>query len=399
MKKSVFFLSCLCGACVACAGDVWIDFPAFSNAAAYKAVSGIEGVSGALPEGWRDGSSWSGSKVTYAFRKEAAGGYLHVEAQGEGMCQFSNPSVPALDALGCFNLRVRGRSTRGSDVIIGLRDTEGNHDYAVMAKIPLGEEWRDYVIPVSGGPAAKRSAFFIELFSPGSADLSGLRLERVSADSYVPVTALPVAREDAWWQERNVHLVEAAVKAQPDFLLMGDSITQRWEQNGKEAWEKSIAPLNAANFGIDGDGTEHLLWRIQHSGLGTRFRPRLVGLLIGVNNIGMGSLPNDVILGLTACVRAVRAQAPDSEVLILGIFPTAQNADDGVRETIRVVNKGYAALADGKKVFFADIGGAFLEKDGAISEEMMDDFLHLTPKGYGIYAKELLPVILKRCVK
>ena len=233
------------------------------------------------------------------------------------------------------------------------------------------------------------------MFSPGSADLAMIKLEKVPADAYVPVTAKAVARGDEWWQERNRALAAAAVKMQPELIVMGDSITQRWEQNGKAAWEKCILPFNAGNFGIDGDGTEHLLWRIRSSGLGKLFSPQLVALLIGVNNIGGGYLPNDVILGLTSCVQAIRAQSPSTKILIIGIFPAAKSGSDDVRETIRSVNKGYAALADNRQVFFTDIGGAFLEKDGSISETVMEDYLHLTPKGYSIYAKEIKPVIQK----
>ena len=392
-------MCCVLSVCGARAGDVWVDFSSFAKAADYRAVSGVEGVSGALPAGWRDGSSWSGATVNYGFKQEGAAGYLHVEVTGEGMCQFSYPSIPPLEALTCFNLVVRGRSSRGSDVIIGVRDAEGSHAYAVMAKIPMTKEWRDYVIPVSGGPACKTAAFHIELFSPGSADLATVRLEKVPAAQYVPLTARAVARDDAWWRERDRGLVEAAAKAQPEFLIVGDSITQRWEQNGKEAWEKSVAPLKAANFGIDGDGTEHVLWRIRNSGLGQRFSPRVVALLIGVNNIGEGFLPNDVILGVAACVKALREQVPSAKILIIGVFPTAQSGSDGVRETIREVNQGYALLADNQTVFFADFGVAFLEQDGAISETVMDDFLHLTPKGYARYAKELTPAVQRLLAK
>jgi len=399
MRMKTALLFCVMDVCVALGGEVWVEFPAFSNAATYQAVVTITGVSGALPEGWSDGSSWSGSKVAYGFRKQGTSGYLHVDVKGEGMCQFFNAAIPQLDRLGCFKLAVRGRSASASDLILGIRDQEGDHTYAVMAKIAMDKEWGDYVVPVSGGPAGKKSAFFIEMFSPGSIDLASVRLEKVPADQYVPVTATAVAREDEGWLERNKGLVESAVRAQPDVLIMGDSITQRWEQNGKEAWEKNLAPLKAANFGIDGDGAEHLLWRIQQSGLGQRFKPRVVALLIGVNNIGAGIQPNDVILGLQACVKAVRTQSPNSKILILGVFPAAQSGGDGVRATIREVNKGYAALADHQKIFFADIGAVFLEKDGSISEAIMGDFLHLTPKGYGLYAKELTPVLQKLLAK
>jgi lysophospholipase L1-like esterase len=264
-----------------------------------------------------------------------------------------------------------------------------------MVKVPMTEEWKDYEVPVSGGPAAPQSAFFVELFSPGSADLAGFRLETVPKSLYVPDTAKAVAREDEGWLARHRELCARAAKAQPKVVILGDSITQRWEQNGREAWSQSVAPLQAANFGIDGDGTEHLLWRIRNSGLGQAFQPKLAVLLIGVNNIGAGCMPNDVALGAAACVSAVRQQSPGTRVLLLGVFPMAQSGDDGVRKTIREVNAGYAALADGRQVFFSDIGGAFLEKDASIAPAVMDDFLHLTPKGYGIYAKEIAPVLRK----
>lgn len=380
-------------ACVACAGDEWVSFASFSDGASYVPLAGVDGVSGSLPKGWRDGSSWSGSKVRYAFRREGQQGYLRAEVRGEGMCQFATAEIPALDRLTCFNMVVRARSVAGSEVLMGVRDSEGDHAYSVMAKVALSPEWREYELPVSGGPSAPKSEFQVEMFSPGALDLAWVRMVRVPAERYRPVPAQAVPREDAEWLERSRGLVEAAVRAQPAFVLMGDSITQRWEQDGRAVWDARIAPLGAANFGVDGDGTEHLLWRIQNSGLGTRFKPRLAALLIGINDIGAGFLPNDVVLGLTACVRAIRSQSPETKVLILGVFPSAQRGDDGVRETIRAVNKGYAALADGQHVYFADIGGVFLERDGSIASSTMVDFLHLTAKGYGLYARELVPVV------
>lgn len=395
MKLLSVFLTVACCVAGASAGERWLEYSAFADGGSYREIRGLEGVSGALPEGWRDNSGWSGSKVKYGFKKEGASGYLSVSVKGEGMCQFFNPAVPKLDRLACFNFIVRGRSSTGADVMLGVRDTENDHAYSVMAKVALTSEWQEHVVPVSGGPAAPKSAFFVELFSPGAVDLASIRVEQVAPEQFVPTTAKAVAREDEWWQVRNRELVERAVQAQPDFMILGDSITQRWEQDGREAWAKSIAPLKAANFGIDGDGTEHLLWRIQNSGLGKRFTPKAVAVLIGVNNIGRGCLPNDVILGLAACVKAIRSQSPATKVLVLGVFPAGQSGGDDVRGTIRAINKGYAALADNRQVFYADVGGAFLEKDGAISPAIMADFLHLTPKGYGIYAREVEPAIRK----
>ena len=47
-------------------------------------------------------------------------------------------------------------------------------------------------------------------------------------------------------------------------VFLGDSITAGWKGRGKEVWAKHWAPLKAANFGIGGDRTEHILWRLQN---------------------------------------------------------------------------------------------------------------------------------------
>ncbi len=376
------------------AGDAWIDFQSFSKADSFKPVKGVNGVSGSLPEGWVDNSSWSGSKVKYSFQKDGSQGFFRIEVSGDGMCQLYFPGTPALKGRECFNLIVKGRCPAGSGEVganIGIREMEGSR-FAVLAKASFNEEWKELSIPVSGGPGKGKTSCFIELFSPSRLDLASLRLERVPADKYVPVPANAVPRDDDWWTARNRATVTKAVASKPDFVIMGDSITQRWEQNGADAWKRSIAPFKAVNMGIDGDGTEHLLWRIRNCGIGKAFTPRLVALLIGVNNLGAGNPPHEIAAGMAACVKELRSLSPSTKILIIGVFPMGERPDDD-RELIKELNASYAAMADSKSVFFADIGAAFLEKDGSISKKTMDDFLHLTPKGYETYAKEISPVI------
>ena len=65
----------------------------------------------------------------------------------------------------------------------------------------------------------------------------------------------------------------------------------------------------------------------------------------------------------------------------------------GLRTKIGDVNKIIANLDDGKMVRYLDIGPRFLESDGSLSKEIMPDFLHLTEKGYQIWADAVLPVL------
>jgi len=50
-------------------------------------------------------------------------------------------------------------------------------------------------------------------------------------------------------------------------VFLGDSITEGWADAGRSVWKKCSAPLNAANFGIGGDRTEHVIWSLRHDEL------------------------------------------------------------------------------------------------------------------------------------
>jgi len=52
-------------------------------------------------------------------------------------------------------------------------------------------------------------------------------------------------------------------------------------------------------------------------------------------------------------------------------------------------NTRTAKLADGKQVFFLDIGKKFLEEDGTLPRRIMPDLLHLSQEGYRIWAESI----------
>jgi len=71
---------------------------------------------------------------------------------------------------------------------------------------------------------------------------------------------------DAGWLKRHERLLNqtAAHKADIKIVFFGDSITEGWAGNGKEIWDKYYTPRHAYNYGIGGDRTEHLIWRIEN---------------------------------------------------------------------------------------------------------------------------------------
>ncbi len=80
----------------------------------------------------------------------------------------------------------------------------------------------------------------------------------------VPWVGEPKA--DAWWMPRHEGLLKQTEEHKSDLqiIFFGDSITEGWAGNGKEIWDKYYTPRHAYNYGISGDRTEHLIWRIEN---------------------------------------------------------------------------------------------------------------------------------------
>src|SRR5947207_2154262 len=95
---------------------------------------------------------------------------------------------------------------------------------------------------------------------------------------------VPVTRANPTnWLSRHEEFVKQAKTGGIDLLFMGDSITDNWRNKGKNVWDKFYAPRHAANFGIGGDRTQHVIWRIENGEL-DGLDPKVIVLMIGTNN-------------------------------------------------------------------------------------------------------------------
>jgi lysophospholipase L1-like esterase len=194
------------------------------------------------------------------------------------------------------------------------------------------------------------------------------------------------------WLSRHEGFVELTKKGGIDLLFLGDSITDNWRSRGKAVWEKFYAPRHAANFGIGGDRTQHVLWRIDHGEL-DGLNPKVIVLMIGTNNSG-NDRPDAIVDAIKLMLARIHEKCPASKVLLLAIFPRNKPADELRRmETIAKVNTSIAKLDNGNSVRFLDIGPKFLSADGNVHSDIMPDFLHPNEKGYGIWAAAMEPLL------
>ena len=199
------------------------------------------------------------------------------------------------------------------------------------------------------------------------------------------------------FQAKHQANLEVARQGDAEVLFMGDSITDFWRNAegpfaGKPVLDRHFGHWKVANFGIAGDTTQGVLYRLQN-GEGRGFNPRAVMLMIGTNNTARNSAA-EIAEGIGAVVLELQRDFPQAKILLLGVFPRGR-PNDPVRGTIAEINRTIAKLHDGDRVHYLDIGAQFLAADGSIPADVMSDLLHPGPKGYEIWAQAVKEPLTK----
>jgi lysophospholipase L1-like esterase len=210
-----------------------------------------------------------------------------------------------------------------------------------------------------------------------------------SAASVVRPTPKPRTPDDAVTPAikdapRHAEFLNRIKEGDIGLLFLGDSITDFWPRRGEWSWLK-FAPYNPADFGISGDCTEHVLWRITNGEL-DGIKPKVTVIMIGTNNIGhyRDEKPEWAAAGVKKIVDTVHEKLPDTKVLLLAVFPRGFKASPE-RQKVDQINALIAALDDGKQTRYLDIGKSFLDANAELPPDIMPDKLHPTAKGYDIW--------------
>lgn len=174
--------------------------------------------------------------------------------------------------------------------------------------------------------------------------------------------------EETWWTQRFALKQVELQKGEADLLFLGDSITQNWELHGPpewrdyaSAWERFYGKRNAVNLGFAGDGTPHLLWRVQNWDFRS-VQPKAAVVLIGANDLLLAGRPAPAVVdGIHAIVTTLRGKLPRTHVLLLGLLPNRVSRWM-TRETARV-NAGLRARDwTGTDLVFLESGHPFLRE-------------------------------------
>jgi lysophospholipase L1-like esterase len=182
-------------------------------------------------------------------------------------------------------------------------------------------------------------------------------------------------------------------------LFLGDSITEGWGK-APHIWDYYFGKYQPANFGIGGDQTQHVIWRIENGEL-DGIHPKAVVLMIGTNN-SASHTGEQIADAIKKIVELIRAKIPGTKVLLLAILPRdARRNNDGLVTDAAIAdaakrvaandraNTLIAKLDDGVNVRFLNTNAIFLGKDGRIPWTIMPDQLHPTPAGYQLWAEAI----------
>jgi lysophospholipase L1-like esterase len=206
----------------------------------------------------------------------------------------------------------------------------------------------------------------------------------------VPEQALWKGAVETWTPRCAARV--AAMKGKPcDIIFIGDSITQHfqdqptpgWKLVGGPVWEKYYGRRNVLNFGVAGDTTQNVLWRLENMDI-RAFRPKVAVVMLGMNH--QNDTPEDTAAGVEAVIAKTRSLFPGVKTIAVSVTPNGRMPEKTLR-----INELIRKLADGRDVFYLDLYSK-MPRDGDGWKGVGYDKIHLTEAGYEIWAAELEPL-------
>ena len=171
-----------------------------------------------------------------------------------------------------------------------------------------------------------------------------------------------------------------------DILFLGDSITQGWRGKGEAVWQANFAGRNALDFGISGDQTQHVLWRMENYPI-QRLHPKVAVVLIGTNNTH--NTAAEIAAGVKAILTKTQTMYPGIKIILVSIMPNSR-ANDLMMSTNTILR----TFADESTVYYLDLV-PLMTPVGDNWKGLSADHLHPDAAGYQLWADALLPLLNK----
>ena len=123
------------------------------------------------------------------------------------------------------------------------------------------------------------------------------------------------------------------------------------------------------------------------------YRPSMVVLYAGENDIKAGKSPEEVAQDFVSFVEGIRKELPGTRIAFISMKPSMSRWDiiDQIRKGNELI-RNYISTTPG--VDYIDISEAMLGEDGKPDPQFfLKDKLHMTPAGYALWQKIVLPYL------
>ncbi|MBW3600931.1 MAG: hypothetical protein KY475_27155 [Planctomycetes bacterium] len=196
------------------------------------------------------------------------------------------------------------------------------------------------------------------------------------------------AQETNRWEDAIRRFEEQDAERPPEpggVVFVGSSSIRMWDL------ASSFPELDAVNRGFGGSQIADAI-RFAHRII-TPYRPRLVVLYAGDNDIASGKTPEQVVADYRRFVETVHAKTPEARIAFLAIKPSLRRWE--LYDKMREANERIAKIAESdERLEFVDIATPMLGANGRPRPELfLDDGLHLNEKGYEVWKDRLSPVL------
>jgi platelet-activating factor acetylhydrolase IB subunit beta/gamma len=200
-----------------------------------------------------------------------------------------------------------------------------------------------------------------------------------------------VMRTDDQSVAKHNKILEMKDEHDIQLVFLGDSLTRRWEDN-LDLWNKYFSAYRAANFGVGGDCLENIKWRILNGEL-DGIGPKIIIILAGTNNLDKDS-EETIVNGIREIAEITRQKLKHTKLVILGLLPRNVN-ETGINYARKIgrINGQIGTLCASTGITYRDIGKDLINEQGAVSDTIMPDGLHLNSNGYEIIGSKLRDII------
>ena len=208
-----------------------------------------------------------------------------------------------------------------------------------------------------------------------------------------PATS-PMGRDNKHgWYEEHEKFVAIATRSLSSVLLVGDSMVKGLARYHR-VWSKYFEPLHALHFGVGGDQTQHVLWRIENGEIPLNLQVAFVHC--GTNNLDRDN-PAEIRDGIASIVYTIQEKKPNANFIVSGLLPRDQETSSR-RDKIKLVNqklREWCRSGRVRNMYFLKPDKDWTEPDGRLVERYyFTDFLHLVEEGYDKFAKSIYGAIV-----